>query len=452
MKKIIHSFGIAVLVLAASSAHAKVSQAEADKLGKSLTPLGGEKAANKDGSIPAWDGGWSMERPKGKERDPASYALVANDKPLFTVTKDNLAQYKDQLTPGHAAMFGRYPETYKMNVYPSRRTAVAPDYINAATAKNAVTAELGNNGESLQNAVTGIPFPIPQSGLEAIWNHKTRYRGTSVTRYNVQLAVQTSGDFQPYVLREDVRFHYSYPNQTPEKLENVILYFLQITTAPPRQAGNVLLIHETMDQIKEARRAWLYNPGQRRVRRAPNVSYDNPGTGSDGLRTNDQLDAFNGATDRFSWKLLGKKEMLVPYNAVKLIDSKLKYKDLTRKGHLNQDLARYEKHRVWVLDSTLKPGTSHIYSRRTFYIDEDTHSIVSIDIYDRRGSMWRVQEAHAMNMPWMKATVPVTGTVNDLQSGRYLVLDVSNEEPMFELNDWDLSHFDPGNISKFATK
>ena len=64
--------------------------------------------------------------------------------------------------------------------------------------------------------------------------------------------------------------------------------------APARLAGEVLLVQETLDQSIENRRAWVYNPGQRRVRRAPNVAFDNPGTNSDNLRTSDQFDMYNG--------------------------------------------------------------------------------------------------------------------------------------------------------------
>lgn len=452
MNGLIRNILIIALVGAAPVALAKVSQQEADKLGKELTPLGGEKAANKDGSIPAWDGGGKAERPaKGKERSPSAYPQISNDKSTITITAANLAQYKDLVTVGQAELMKRFA-SYKMNVYPTRRTAVVPDYVNEATKKNALTAELANNGESLLNAVIGIPFPIPKSGIELIWNHKTRYRGQSLERYNTQLAVQTNGDFQPYKLREDVRFHYNMEGQTSEGLGNIIIYFLQLTTSPARQAGNVLLIHETMDQMKEARRAWLYNPGQRRTRRAPNVAYDNPGTGSDGLRTNDQLDAFNGATDRYTWKLSGKKEMFVAYNAYSLWDNSKKYADIAKKSHINQDLARYERHRVWVVDSQLKPGISHIYSRRTFYIDEDTHSILAVDCYDKRGVLWRVQEAHSINLPWLKANVNAISTIYDLQSGRYLVMDASNEEPLLQEKSFDTAYFDPNNVAKVATK
>ncbi len=436
------------------SAYAKVAPAEAERLGKDLMPLGGEKAGNADGSIPEWTGGMLLQiKLDGTERHPETYAKFGgNDKPLFTVTASNMAQYDALLTPGHKAMFKQYPDTFKMPVYPSRRTVLAPEEIYAATKQNALKAELANEGESLVNAVTGIPFPIPGSGKEVMWNHKTRYRGTGVTRYNTQLAVQTNGDFLPYKLREDVLFAYGQQGISPDDLENVIIYFLQVTTAPPRQAGQVLLVHETMDQIKEPRRAWLYNPGQRRTRRAPNVAYDNPGTGSDGLRTNDQLDMFNGATDRYNWKLVGKREMLVPYNAYGLIDNRRSYQDITAIGHLNPDVTRYEKHRVWVVDSEVKAGTSHLYKRRTFYVDEDSWTALAADIYDKRDELWRVQEYHQITIPWSKSVGPAAGTVYDLQSGRYLVMECSNEEPSATEEDFDLDHFRTGNMQRVASK
>ncbi len=451
-------FGLAAVTLAAVcgslslSAQAKVSASEADRLGKDLMPLGGEKAGNADGSIPAWDGGMNIQVTlDGTQRHSETYKDVGGaDEPLYTITAENMDEYAELLTPGMKAMFKQYPDTFKMPVYPSRRTALAPDFVYEATKRNAVNAELANEGESLVNAVTGIPFPIPQSGKEVIWNHKTRYRGQSVTRYNTQLAVQTSGNFVPYKLREDVYFSYSQDGIKTEDLNNVIVYFLQVTTAPPRQAGQVLLVHETMDQIAEARRAWLYNPGQRRTRRAPNVAYDNPGTGADGLRTNDQLDMFNGATDRYNWKLVGKREMIVPYNAHKLSDSRLTYDEMTMVGHLNPEYTRYEKHRVWVLDSVVKDDTSHLYKRRTFYVDEDSWTALQADIYDNRDNLWRVQEYHQVTVPWTKAVGPAAGTVYDLQSGRYLVMECSNEEPEFSTESFGEEHFRTSNMPRVA--
>ena len=44
----------AALVLSVGGARAAVSEQEAARLGKELTPVGAERAGNKDGSIPEW--------------------------------------------------------------------------------------------------------------------------------------------------------------------------------------------------------------------------------------------------------------------------------------------------------------------------------------------------------------------------------------------------------------
>jgi hypothetical protein len=442
-----------VLALAATGVQAQVSQEEAERLGRDLTPLGAEREGNADGAYPEWTGGIKFDAPpSGEERRPEHFPPFDQDNPNVVITAENMDQHRDKLTEGHIALLEKFPDSYKIPVYESQRSGYAPDFIYEATKRNAVNAQLENDGESLLNAITGIPFPIPQSGKEVIWNHKLRYRGQGVTRYNVQLAVQEDGEFTPFKMREDIRFHYNYPEQEPDDLKNVGIYFLQHVVAPARQAGQVLLVHETMDQVTEARRAWLYNPGLRRVRRAPNVAYDNPGTGADGLRTNDQLDVFNGATDRYTWKIAGKREMYLPYNAYRLADDQLKYDDIAQPGHIDQDLTRYELRRVWVLESELRDGTTHLYKRRTFYVDEDTWTILHADIYDRREQLWRVQENHTLMVPWLEGIGPAAGTVYDLQANRYLVMEMGNEEPLVEEEDFSLGHFTTMNMTRMADR
>ena len=442
--------------VAATAVHAKVPQDEADKLKTSLTPVGGERAANKDGSIPKWDGG--LTKPPACYGGPGKRLCnpFPEDKPKFTISKANIEQYKAKLTDGQKALFAKYGETYKMNIYPTRRTGAFPQFVYDATYKNALNAEIGGGGETVVNAILGIPYPIPKSGNEVIWNHKLRYRGVGADRWNIQAAVTTGGDFNLVKIREQVKFPYDSRTATPADLNNVSIYFLQSVTSPPRLAGTITLVHETMDQVKEPRRAWQYNPGQRRLRRAPNVGYDNPGTGSDGLRTNDQFDMFNGATDRYTWKLIGKKELYVPYNAYALHSDKLKYKDFVTKNHINPEHTRYELHRTWVVEANVKPGTTHIYKKRMFYVDEDTWQILAVDNYDARGTLWRVQEGHHIHVydgP-RDQLAPGTAleTVYDLRSGRYLTLAMNNEEPETLEKDYDISFFDPANVSKQASK
>ncbi|AXJ06864.1 outer membrane lipoprotein-sorting protein [Pseudomonas fluorescens] len=424
-KSLFHA-GVLGLSLLATGVMAAVPAAEADKLGKSLTPMGAEMAGNADGSIPAWKpmpkNAGTVDS-KGFLSDP-----YASEKPLFTITKQNVDQYKAKLAPGQYAMFQRYPDTFKMPVYPSHRGATVPDEVFAAIKKNATTTTLVSGGNGLENFDTAVPFPIPKSGVEVIWNHITRYRGGSVTRLVTQATPQPNGSFSLVYFQDQFVFRDKMKDYDPANPGNILFYFKQKVTAPARLAGGVLLVHETLDQVKEPRSAWVYNAGQRRVRRAPQVSYDGPGTAADGLRTSDNLDMFNGAPDRYDWKLVGKQEMYIASDSYKLDDPKLKYADIIKAGHINQDLARYELRRVWHVTATLKEGQRHIYAKRDFFIDEDTWQAAVIDHYDGRNQLWRVAEAHSQDYYNVQVPWYTLETLYDLQSGRYLALGMKNEE------------------------
>ncbi|MBK5376653.1 DUF1329 domain-containing protein [Pseudomonas sp. TH08] len=446
-KSLFHA-GVLGLSLLATSVMAAVPAAEADKLGKSLTPMGAEMAGNADGSIPAW-------KPLPKNAGTVdSKGFLSNpygsEQPLFTITAQNVDKYKDKLAPGQYAMFKRYPDTFKMPVYASHRGATVPDDVFAAIKKNATTTNLVAGGNGLENFDTAVPFPIPKTGLEVIWNHITRYRGGSVTRLVTQATPQTNGSFSLVYFQDQFVFRDKMKDYDPKNPGNVLFYFKQKVTAPARLAGTVLLVHETLDQVKEPRKAWVYATGQRRVRQAPQVSYDGPGTAADGLRTSDNLDMYNGAPDRYDWALEGKKEIYIASNSYKIDSPTLKYADIIKAGHINQDLTRYELRRVWHVVATLKPGQRHIYAKRDFFIDEDTWQAAVIDHYDGRGQLWRVAEAHAEDyydkqVPWYALE-----TLYDLQSGRYLALGMKNEEK--QAYDFGFSasksEFQPGNLGQ----
>ena len=455
--KIVASVATLALFGMAGTALAAVSAQEAARLGADLTPMGAEKAGNAAGTIPAWDGGISSPAKAGFPgfktggHHPDPYAA---DKPLYRIDPSNMGRYAAQLTEGNKALLNTYKNSYFMNVYPSHRSVAYPQRIYDATKANATTAVLAAGGNGVTGAIGGVAFPIPKSGVEVIWNHILRYRADVAGRNIGQAAVTRTGDYTMVKFHDEVYVSYSLPGAKEAELDNVILYFLQETTAPARLAGEILLVHETLDQVKENRRAWLYNPGQRRVRRAPNVAFDNPGTGSDGLRTSDQFDIYNGSPDRYDWKLVGKKEMIVPYNSYKLHSNSLKNDDIIRPLNINQEHARYELHRVWVVDATLKPGQRHLYKRRTFYVDEDSWQILAVDCYDGRDQLWRVQEAHSINyyeIPTFWSTLEMT---YDLQSGRYLALGFDNEEPMtvdFNLKR-TISDYTPSAIARRGTR
>lgn len=415
-----------VALLLTGPALAKTTPEQAAELGgERLTPVGAERAGNADGTIPPWTGG-IKEFPEDYEVGERLVDPYEDDDELFTITAENVGQYADKLSPGQIAMFERYPDSYEMPVYPTRRSAFLPDSEYALIKEWATKTDLVQGGNGLVDFRASTPFPIPESGLEVIWNHITRYRTPlGVKRRYIQAPVQANGAFAPVLFEEEALF----ANRVPDNpYPNRLFVFLQRILAPARLEGDVLLVHENLDQVKEPRSAWVYNAGQRRVRRAPNIAYDGPGTASDGLRTADDLDLFNGAPDRYNWELKGKQEMYIPYNSYALLDGDLDYDDILEAGHMDPDHLRYELHRVWVVDATLKEGERHIYARRTFYIDEDTWQIAVVDHYDGRGELWKLKEGHPIvhyqvAVPWL-----ATESLHDLNSGRYVIIGLDNEE------------------------
>jgi hypothetical protein len=432
MKKLTTITAAAALGLMAQAAFAELTQEQADRLGgDELTPIGAERAGNAAGTIPAWTGGLSALPAAYVEGEPLVDPFP-DEKPLFTITAKNYEQYQDNLSPGQIALLKRYPDTYRMPVYTSHRTAAYPDKIYAEIKQDAMTAKTTDGGNGLANVDSYCPFPIPKSGIELVWNHVLRYRGGSVKRTYTQIPVQANGAFSPVVFEDQLTF----ANYLPSAPENRLFYYKQAIKAPARLEGDVLLVHENINQVAEPRAAWVYNAGQRRVRRAPDVAYDGPGTASDGLRTADDLDLYNGAPDRYDWKLLGKKELYIPYNSFRLTDKTKAYKDVVLQGHLNPDFLRYELHRVWVVEATLKEGQRHIYARRTFYVDEDTWQISVADLYDGRGEMWRVKEAHNVSHYQVKVPWYAAETSHDLISGRHLPIGLDNEINGYQYH-WD---------------
>ena len=440
----------AALALACAFAHPAAAEISADeivRLGRDLTPLGGERAGNAEGTIPEWTGGITKP-PAGYEvgrHHPDPYAA---DRPLFVIDASNLDRYRGKLSIGHQRMLETYPD-FRLTVYPTRRSASVPQRIYDATRRAAATARLLDDGNGVGGSVIGTPFPIPKNGLEIIWNHLLRYRGETVTCTVGQAAVTRGGAYTMVKYALDIQMRYALPDMTEERLGNSMILFKQKVVAPARLAGDLLLVHETMNQAREPRRAWTYNPGQRRVRRAPNVAYDNPGTTSDGLRTADQFDMFNGAVDRYEWRLVGKRELYVPYNSYKLHSDRLAFTDILKPLHVNPEHLRYELHRVWVLEATLKEGARHIYKRRTLYVDEDSWQILLADLYDNRDQLWRMSEGHVINYYEKPLMWPTLEVHTDLQAGRYLALGLDNEFPICTFDiEYSSRDFTPASLRR----
>ncbi|NLY12653.1 MAG: DUF1329 domain-containing protein [Gammaproteobacteria bacterium] len=415
------------LTLCINQAMAAVSASAAAQLGTTLMPLGGEMAGNAAGTIPAWTGGLKTA-PAGYKAGQHHIDPYPDDKPLFTITNANLNQYKNNLSDGQIALFNSYPETYQIPVYPTRRSAAAPQWVYDNSKYNALNAQLDNSGNSFSNAKGGIPFPITDNAVEMLWNHIARYRGVYGVRNAAEAVVQRGGSYALVSAQQEILFKF-YENQgQTQNADNMLFYYLSFVKSPARLAGGAVLVHETLDQTQNMRQAWAYNAGQRRVRRAPNLSYDAPIAASEGIRTADSTDIYNGSPDRYQWTLIGKKEIYIPYNNYKITHPSLSYKALLQPGHINPAVTRNELHRVWVVEGKLRSGARHVYSKRRFYLDEDSWQIVLADEFDSRGELWKVSMAYLKSYYELPAIWTALDVFYDLQGRRYHVQNLDNEE------------------------
>jgi hypothetical protein len=408
------------------AAQAAVTPEEAAKLKTTLTPLGAEKAGNKDGSIPAWDGGYTKV-PAGYKSGDVRPDFFAGEKPAYTVTAKNMDQYGDKLSDGVKGLLKKYPD-YKLNVYPTHRTAAAPQWVYDNTFKNATRAKLKNEGYAVEGAYGGTPFPIPKNGNEVMWNHLLAWAG-STTKTPVSRCYSVTADGKLTLASDGVQDMQRPYYDKDGSLETFKGYFNQgryVQSAPASKAGESILAHETSNG--DPRGIWQYLVGQRRVRRAPAVSYDTPDSVTSGLGFFDEAFLEFGPWDHHEYKLVGKKEILVPYNNNKAAAAKPE--DLMGKQFLNPELVRWELHRVWEIEANLAPGKRHVVAKRKYYMDEDSWQILLLDGWDAQGQLWRTSYTLTLLAPDFPAVLGnVFWGLYNLQAGGYFINSASLGAP-----------------------
>lgn len=444
------------LLLAAScaaifshSAFAAVSAEEAAKLKTSLTPMGAERAGNADGSIPEWKGGYTTVPAGWKNGDPRPDPF-AGEKPLYTVTAANMDKYADKLSDGVKALFKRFPD-FRLNVYPTHRTAAAPQWLYDNTFKNATRASLTDGGYGVQGAYGGVPFPIPKDGYEVFWNARLAWEGDVTSFENNCWVVTTDGK---RTLSSAGRLSWKWPyydqNGSPESFKGYYNYGLNVKSEPVSVVGETILVHENLNE-SSPRNIWQYLVGQRRVRKAPSVAYDTPDTVTSGTGLFDEAFGSFGPFARHDYKLVGKKEVLVPYNnnGAYLVP----VDDLVKPGFLNPEHVRWELHRVWVVEAELLPGKRHTMPKRRYYIDEDSWHFLLADHWDAQGELYHMYFALTYLVPDLPALVKQTnwGIVNMLTGQYYLNTNFNGMKTHFPLpKDMPDSAFTPDAIASGA--
>jgi hypothetical protein len=411
------------------AAQAGVSAAEAEQLKSTLTPVGAERAANRDGSIPAWTGGYTTPI-AGYRSGDARPDPFADDKPILTITAANVAQYADKLPEGARALFARFPD-YRMTVYPTRRSAAAPQSVYDAIFRNATRAHAASEGIAygIEGAAGGIPFPIPKNGFEVMWNHLLAFWGPARETHISTYVISAAGDIdRTAAYREVADFPYYYPGATPENFGNYYFKTLRVTDAPAVKFGEGYLAWQPINTERYKFAAWRYIPGERRARRGPSLSYDTPDPDASGFETLDEYYLFFGGLDRYDFKLVGKTEMYVPYNNNRLYT--LPVNQVLGRNHANPDALRYELHRVWVVEATLAAGKHHIAPKRRFYIDEDTWFAVYAESWDEDGHLWKFGHATMYVVPDLPAVILGSQFIYDLTLGGYVYGFAFNGDPL----------------------
>ncbi|GLQ30734.1 hypothetical protein GCM10007876_12130 [Litoribrevibacter albus] len=413
----------------------------------SLTPTGAILQGSDDGQIPDWVSDKTVADELHQQLD--------KDTPLFVINGSNYQKYQAHLTAGQVALFELYPETFEMPIYQSKRLHHIPQWLEEATRKNQKDAELIDDGNGITNVWPGVPFPTPENALEILWNHLIAWRSISAKGTFVEATIHP--EQRHYLIKTEVEIAMPYyqPDRVPVTDNIILTYYLTRITSPARIAGGATLVHDSMNPKMGQRQSWIYNVSQRRVRRLPFLGYDTPNMNSDDIRVVDEVNLFNGSPDRYNWKSNGRKTLYIPYNSKVLAQSTSDIESLLTPYHLNTAPTRYELHRVWELEATLKEKQHHIYARRKLYLDEDSWMALIAEQYDQSDALWRVSLSHTQYMPDMPGVMKVADVFHDLNSKSYYVqsliedngrwIEFSNKLP-------EKSHFNPVSLKRRSTR
>lgn len=420
-------FGVASVAHAAANTEDEIA-----RLGQDLTCFGAEKAGNADGTIPEFSGKWTGVPDgidfKGTGHHPQD--PYAHEEPLFVITAENMQQYAERLSAGQKKLFEKYPDTFKMPIYPSHRDFSYAQSVCEATLENAKSAKLLSDGEGLEGRPGGVFFPLAKNADEMRMN-------TTLGALYAWTEEFTSDN--AHVLKNGkinwgrVFTQALAPGNEPGKVKHTSTtehssYYMNQTLIPQRDSGEVLTGGNAWDYSKSPLLSWRYDPGTRRVRLSPGYGYDMAYPGTGGSMTVDETRIYSNSGHRYDWKIVGKKEIYVPYNNYKIHSNKLKYDDILTSGHIKPEVMRYELHRVWVIRGELKPGFRHLYATRDIYIDEDSWFAIMGDNYDGNGELWRTSLVNYIHLPELEGWHSGVGLYHDLFSGDYLAFNLINEQ------------------------
>ncbi|GLR65456.1 hypothetical protein GCM10010909_01340 [Acidocella aquatica] len=452
--------GTSLAALKVGTAPARAAAADPSLLTTTLTPTGAERAGNADGSIPAWTGGMTT-LPAGLNKNDYIPELFPDEQPVVVIDASNMADHADRLSEGVKAMMTKYG--FKIKVYPTHRTAAAPQYVYDNITKNVTgasfTAQDPVGGRfGFQGAYGGVPFPIPDTtnpltaGAQVMWNHSADWHGFCFMVDYQSWSVTNGQKSMAYADHSSFKFPYYDPNGSLATFDGRLEIQDDPYTGPANLIGQAIIVWQYSNPYKNAQSAWELLNGQGRVRRAPEVSFDTPSPQSNGVAGYDEYFGFNGSLERYDWKLLGKKEMYIPYNNNALYAGPAPAAHLDH--FLDPDLVRWELHRCWVVEATLHPGERNVLARRRYYHDEDTWSVGVGDMWDANNNLFKVNLLYNNCRPDLPGVVFGNNSIHNLQTDDYVTVaghwNQAKKPTLIFVDNIQDSVFDPNNMAASA--
>ncbi len=420
----------------------RANAADPSLLTTTLNPMGGERAGNADGSIPAWTGG-NTTLPAGWQPGVAQPVpdFFADEQPVVVIDASNMAEHADRLSEGTMAMMKKYG--FSIKVYPTHRTACAPQWVYDNIALNVTRAQPSSKGITwgFTNAYGGVPFPIPDTsdpymaGAQIIWNHNARWWGYSFEGNTYGIVVNNGSPVIANYGHQQVNYPYydqqgslaTYPGEISQQIAEEY--------APANIRGEQIDSWIYSNPSIHPEDVWEVLEGQGRIRKAPEVSYDTPSQFLDGVTNYDEYYGFNNSLQKYLWKFITKKEMYIPYNnnAMTLAP----YEKLLLPHFPDPNIVRWELHRVWQVEATLAPRERNVLARRMLYVDEDTFTCAQVDAWDGNGNLFHANHIYQDSRPDVPGTMYMNNAIFNLQTDDYALASGALNEQVHPTIIWN---------------
>ncbi len=326
----------------------------------------------------------------------AGASFAAEPAPGTVVSKDNLEQYREYVTPGMQWMVER---GLTMHVIAARQVKWPSKYVEA-TEKFSSQVKLSPDTHSLVGHVAGLPFPTldandPMAAYKVMWNQELKpvYTDDVQTEFVFELT-----DANGEVERTQIWDHWRrlfwsgrlYHDPKPSIPHDPAIRYTELfgPTLAPEDIRNTsaLSIRYLDPDIPDD--TYLYLPQLRRVRRVPVNNRTDSIFGTD--MDLDSTWGFASKVENFRFQVLAvNKKILAPVHAGKYGADDL-YQAPPGEGFKSwMPNGDWELRDVWVIQG--EPAISpYAFSKGIFYVDREFWQANLTQWFNKRGELWKI--------------------------------------------------------------